>query len=152
MLAPPQRCHLVRRLRSVGYHQETSCTTNLPGDASILGCPLATPEQRARRRAQRETAKAVKEHRTRLGAQTRQARQTRQQYLDYLVDNPGARPEKGTEEGRSLAREAGLARWNKADKRYLVFADYWYHADDEEDEDLRYEEGGRRQDLYPEEE
>jgi hypothetical protein len=118
----------------VGYHQETSCTTNLPGDTSILGCPLATPEQRARRRAQRETAKAVKERRTRLGSQTKQARKTRQQYLNHLIEHPEDRPDKDTEEGRSLAREAGLARWNKADTRYLIFADYWYHADNEEEE------------------
>lgn len=106
-----------------------------------------TEAQRARARAQRATAKAVREQRRQLPRQTTQrARETRTQYLERMLANPQDRPvDKQSPEGKSLAREAGLARWHKADSRYLDFSDYWYHkrdedAGDEEDFYIDYED------------
>ena len=95
-----------------------------------------TEAQRARARAQRATARAVREQRRQLPRQTTQrARETRREYLERMLANPNQRPGKDTPEGKSLAREAGFARWHKADSRYLDFSDYWYHKRDEESGD-----------------
>ena len=98
---------------------------------------MASEQARARRRAQRATAKAVRANRRQLPRQTTQrARETRREYLERMLAHPEQRPvDKSSPEGKSLAREAGLARWHKSDARYLDFQDYWYHKNDEDSED-----------------
>ena len=93
---------------------------------------MATPEQRARRRAQRETAKAVKARQPRLQSITRSARQGRIDYANRVIAGTEPMPEKGTREANNLASLAGKARHGKADPRFeKAFAHFWYHKNDE---------------------
>lgn len=84
----------------------------------------------SRARAQRATAKAVREQRRQLPARvTAHARRTRGEYLEWLLKHPEAQPAKDSIEGRSLAREASLSRYGKADARYeAAWKDYWYRT------------------------
>lgn len=88
---------------------------------------MATAEQRARRRAQRETAKAVKEHRRQLPSGIRErVREAMFNYGHRVLAGEESRPEKGTPEAKQLARLASLARWNKADPEFEAFEEYFY--------------------------
>ena len=97
-------------------------------------------DARARARAQRATARAVKERRRQLPQRvTQRATETRRAYLERMLANPSQRPEpdRNNPLSRSLAREAGKASWHKADERYLDFSNHWYHKKrDEDDEEI----------------
>lgn len=118
---------------------------------------MATDAQRARRRAQRETAKYVRESRaaakrratipSRLPlSTTKKARQAATEYGYSVLNGENPYPPKGSAEGRQLAHLAGKARWGKADAQFLVaFAQYFYHDEknsepDEADEQYEYED------------
>lgn len=97
---------------------------------------MATEAQRARRRAQRATARAVREKRTQLPPSvTRQAKQSREDYIDYLRAHPEAI---GPQDHKELARRASYAQWeekkpgmhpnaNPADA--TEWAQFFYHKD-----------------------
>lgn len=112
-----------------------------------------TPEQRARRRAQREIAKRVKEgrrpgeHYRRIlpGKYSKEYRQARVDYARAIMRGDIPRPPKNSLEGRSLAGLASSARWGHAPAEFQnAFKDYWYHKSDrrmaEEDEEYREDE------------
>jgi hypothetical protein len=89
---------------------------------------VATPEQRARRRAQRATAKAVRERRRQLPASiTARARAASPDYGHDVIAGVQPEPAPGTPEARSLARLGSLARYGKADPAFLVFEKFYYH-------------------------
>jgi hypothetical protein len=112
---------------------------------------MATDAQRARRRAQRATAKAVRENRAKIKARikperrlpettTRKARQAATEYGYRVLNGTEPTPRKGTPEGRQLAHLAGKARWGKADPVFLAaFQQYFYH-DDKPSEDAAEEQ------------
>ena len=100
---------------------------------------MATNEQRARRRAQRETAKRVKESKAtgkykpviprniRAGV-----RAAREKYGYDVISGREPYPPKNSAEGRNLASLAGKARHGKADPIFeSKFKQYWYHKNDE---------------------
>jgi hypothetical protein len=90
---------------------------------------MATDKQRARRRAQRATAKAVKENRTQLPKAVTKP-QARARTVNALETLTGKRPmpEEGTWESKELARQGSLSRYGKADPRFeAAFKRYWYH-------------------------
>jgi hypothetical protein len=117
---------------------------------------MATAEQRARRRAQRETAKSVKafarakregrEPPRRLPiAVTKQAREAATKYGHRVLNGEDPYPAKRTAEGNQLARLASLASHGKADPAFIpAFQQYWYHykehEPDEADEEYEYDE------------
>lgn len=86
----------------------------------------------SRARAQRRTAKAVREKRRQLPPSfSKRARQTHEEYLQWLLEHPEAKPAKDSLEGRALARKASLSRWGKADPRYKeAWKEYWYRKDE----------------------
>lgn len=87
---------------------------------------------RARRRAQRETAKAVRESRTRLGSINRGVQKGRRDYADRVIAGTEPMPEAGTKESKNLASLGSKARWGKADARYeKAFSKFWYHKNDD---------------------
>jgi hypothetical protein len=98
---------------------------------------MASPEQRARRRAQRATARRVKApegYKPVLGRETAKARLTHHDYLQMLLDHPDAiRPE----DHKMLARQASYAYWeNKepgrhpnTDPRYSAWSEFFYHKE-----------------------
>lgn len=98
---------------------------------------MASESQRARRRAQRQTAQRVKSrggYQPVLRPQTQRARMAHRDYLQMLLDNPDAiRPE----DHKMLAREASNAYWDNkepgrhpgADPRYEVWSEFFYHRD-----------------------
>jgi hypothetical protein len=105
---------------------------------------MATPEQRLRRRAQRDTAARVKA--------ARQPHAKYQKVLPKSITEPYRKrlaahaydvmagrapaPAKGTLEARQLARLASLARHGKADPRFeAAFKQYWYNDKEEEEEE-----------------
>lgn len=107
---------------------------------------MATPEQRARRAAQRATAANVRKGRGYTPVVPRSTRAAvrhgREAYGDRLLAS-GERPPKGSPEGNNLASLAALARHGKADPKYLAFKDYWYHKNDEKnDADIEDESSG----------
>jgi hypothetical protein len=97
---------------------------------------MATESQRARRRAQRETAKAVRARRTQLPPSvTRPTKVARENYIDYLRAHPEAI---GPSDHKELARRASYAQWeqkkpgmhpnaNPAD--LAEWAQFFYHKD-----------------------
>jgi hypothetical protein len=93
-----------------------------------------TPAER--RRAQRETARAVHDRRTRLpSAINRGYQQGRRDYADRVIAGREPMPEMGTREAKNLASLAGKARWGKADPRYeKAFSQFWYHKDEPAEE------------------
>ena len=122
----------MRRLASCN----ASATT--PGYAGRSDVLMATPEQRARRRAQRETAKRLEGKRytpvipsgTKAGA-----RAAREAYGHRVMAGTDPRPPKGSREGKNLARLAALAKTGKVDPAFeAAFKDYWYHKNDEKNE------------------
>jgi hypothetical protein len=103
---------------------------------------MATNEQRARRRAQRETAKRVKEGRATgkykpvipRGIRA-SVRASREQYGRDVIAGREPYPPKNSAEGRNLASLAGKARHGKADPIFeQKFKQYWYHKNDEKSE------------------
>ena len=100
---------------------------------------MATDEQRARRRAQRETAKRVKEGRATgkykpvIPRNIRAAvRKSREQYAHDVIAGREPYPPKNSAEGRNLASLASKARHGKADPIFETkFKQYWYHKNDE---------------------
>lgn len=118
---------------------------------------MATDAQRARRRAQRETAKAVRENKARIKARqkpisrlplstTKRAREAATKYGWSVINGENPYPRKGTPEGNQLAHLAGKARWGKAAPEFLAaFQQYFYHDEkrtdsDEADEEFEYED------------
>lgn len=130
---------------------------------------MATPEQRARRAAQRATAARVRETRTPGGKYTpvisrgvrAGVRAAREAYANDVIAGREPWPAKGSPEAKNLASLAGKARWGKADAAYIAaFNKYWYHKDDESDADVEdnadYEsdtdsgnDDGNPEELYP---
>ena len=108
---------------------------------------MASEAQRARRRAQRELAKIVKENKGKAAGErksilprnlTNPAREATRRYADEVIAGNINEPEKGSLEAKSLARLASLARWGKEDAIYeAAFQKYWYHTrrDEEPDEE-----------------
>ena len=102
---------------------------------------MATPEQRARRKAQRATARAVKERRRQLPrGVTERARVAPTEHARAIlrgeIEEPA--PDRHNMESRSLARQASLARWGKADAEFAAFEHHFYKhrkSQDEEDEE-----------------
>lgn len=90
---------------------------------------------RARRRAQKETAKALKDNRLRLGTMNRGVQKARRAYADRVIAGTEEMPEAGTKEAKNLGSIASKARWGKADVKYeKAFSKFWYHKDDQKDE------------------
>lgn len=105
---------------------------------------MATEEQRARRRAQRETAARVKAGRT-AGIVPRGVRQSirasREAYARDVIAGREQYPPVRSPEGNNLASLASKARWGKADPIFeKKFSKYWYHKDDEKDNDADIED------------
>lgn len=101
---------------------------------------MASAEQRSRRRAQRETAKAVRQARQtgqkyqpRISRATRSAvRQGQINYAQRVLDGTEKEPAKGTPQSKELARVAGWSAAGKADPRFeAAFAKHWYHFKDD---------------------
>lgn len=98
---------------------------------------MASPEQRARRRAQRQTAQRVRApggYEPVLRQQTKRARESNREYLQMLLDNPDAiKPE----DHKMLARQASYAYWEEkepgrhpgADSQYSVWSEFFYHRE-----------------------
>lgn len=93
---------------------------------------MATDEQRARRRAQRATAKAVQEKRKILprsvSGKTRQTA-ARIEYARKVANGDLPAPKKGTAESRNLGSLASFQRWGKLgpDLDWLSeFERFWY--------------------------
>jgi hypothetical protein len=116
---------------------------------------MATKEQRARRRAQRETAKRVKANRAKSASERitvipksfkKQARLANEAYARQVLAGNIPKPGQESQEGRMLARLASNARHGKADKRFSRFEEYWYHnkAQNFGAEAQTYEEGNMR--------
>jgi hypothetical protein len=102
---------------------------------------MATDDQRARRRAQRETAARVKAGRSgkyqpalprAVRAPTRAAREA---YANAVISGREPYPPAGSREAKNLASLASKARWGKANAAYeAAFNQYWYHKNDEKNE------------------
>jgi hypothetical protein len=99
---------------------------------------MATPEQRANRRAQRANARNLRQRdytpviprSTKAGA-----RAAREAYGHRVMAGTDPRPPKESREGKNLARLASLAKVGKVDPAFEeAFKDYWYHKDDEKNE------------------
>lgn len=100
---------------------------------------MATDAQRARRRAQRETAQYVRESRaykktgkrppSRLGKSiTQPSREAQARYAYSVINGTEPYPAKRTKEGDQLARMASFASRGKADPAfYAAFQQYFYH-------------------------
>jgi hypothetical protein len=98
---------------------------------------MASSEQRARRRAQRETARRLREpggYKPVLRRETSRARESHREYLNMLLDNPDAiRPE----DHKMLARQASYAYWEGKEpgrhpgtnERYEVWSEFFYHRE-----------------------
>jgi hypothetical protein len=97
---------------------------------------MATDEQRARRRAQRETAKRVKVNRGKPASERitvipksfkKQAKLSNEAYARGVIAGTVAKPEQGSQEAKMLARLASNARHGKASAEFSRFEEYWYH-------------------------
>lgn len=107
-----------------------------------------TPAQkRAHQKAQRDTARRVREFKRPGGKYTPvlpkniriASKKATIKYGYYMLDHPNELPPKGSLEGKQLARLASWASHGKADPRFeAAFSMYWYKddtADDTVDED-----------------
>ena len=95
--------------------------------------------------AQRATARAVREQRTRLPVSiNRGYQQARMDWAHAVMRGDIPMPAPGTMEAKNLASLAGKASWGKADPAFeRAFSKYWYHHKEQNmgpDAD-RYEEG-----------
>ena len=91
---------------------------------------MATPEQRARRRAQRATAKAVKERRRQLPPSvTKRYRETFYGHARDIIDGrePEPTPDKNNAESRALASLASHAFRGHAPEEFAAFKNHFYH-------------------------
>lgn len=97
---------------------------------------MATPEQRALRRAQRETAQRVRASRQPGGKYQRvlpksitgPSMRAQTAYATAVLEGREPYPTKGTAESKQLARMGSYSRWHKADARFLdAFQQYFYH-------------------------
>ena len=100
---------------------------------------MATPEQRARRRAQRATAKAVKEHRRQLPSGiTKRAKEAFYAHASDILNgqSPEPAPDKNNAESRALASLASHAFRGHAPEEFAAFKNHFYHkrAIEEEEE------------------
>lgn len=92
---------------------------------------MATDAQRARRRAQRATAAAVRDRRRQLPAHITRAAINApidfgQRVIDGDTDEPA--PDRHNPESRQLARLASLAKYGKAPAEFLdAFESHFYH-------------------------
>jgi hypothetical protein len=122
---------------------------------------MATDAQRARRRAQRATAKAVRENRAKIKARikperrlpettTRKARLAATEYGYRVLDGREPRPAVGSKDGRQLARLASFAHNGKADDAFKAFDIYFYHNKEQNfgPDAETYEEGNTRDSFY----
>jgi hypothetical protein len=108
---------------------------------------MATDAQRARRRAQREIAKVVRENKARKKAgikpvrilpptTTKTAREAPAKYGYSVLNGTNPYPVKESKEGNQLARLASLASHGKADPAFLAaFQQYFYHDENHTDND-----------------
>lgn len=113
---------------------------------------MASDEQRARRRAQRETAARVQAGRRdkyvpglsrAIRAPTRAARES---YANDVIAGREPYPPKGSREGNNLASLASKARHGKADPAYeKAFSRYWYHIKDEAPSEADIEDSADRE-------
>jgi hypothetical protein len=90
---------------------------------------MATAEQRARRSAQRRTAKAVREKRTQVPSGYKTGvKAARIDYYNGVISGKYPAPAPGTMEAKNLASIASLASRGKAPAKYeKAFKEYWYH-------------------------
>ena len=90
---------------------------------------MATDEQRARRRAQRELAKAIHSgQRNILPSHLKgTAKRANEAFARDVISGKEAKPAPGSLEARNLARLASNARHGKASKNFSKFEEYWYH-------------------------
>jgi len=91
---------------------------------------MATPEQRARRRAQRATAKAVKERRKQLPkAVTGRAKKAFYGHAQDILNGqaPEPAPDKNNAESRALASLASHAFRGHAPEEFAAFKNHFYH-------------------------
>lgn len=99
---------------------------------------MPTPEQRARRAAQRATARAVKERRRQLPRNiTKKAIEAPIEHARAILRGEIAEPspDRFDPESRSLARLASLARWGKADPDFEAFERHFYRRRKQQEED-----------------
>lgn len=98
---------------------------------------MASPEQRARRRAQRETARRVHApggYKPVLGKESKGSKQAQQAYFQNLLNHPEAIE---TRDHKALARQASYAYWEEknpgshpgADPRYSTWSEFFYHRE-----------------------
>jgi hypothetical protein len=90
---------------------------------------MATPAEA--RRTRREVAKAVRERRRILPrSYTTKARKAPSEYAERVLRGEEPRPEKGTAEGRQLARMGSYSRLGRANPEFFpAFRDYFYHKE-----------------------
>jgi hypothetical protein len=126
---------------------------------------MATDAQRARRRAQRATAKAVRENKARIKAKkevvrhlpkgtTARARRAAIEYGHKVLNGQEPRPAIGSKDGNQLARLASYAHKGKADEAFKVFDIYFYHNKEQNfgPDAQTYEEGNQNDSFYEDEE
>jgi hypothetical protein len=107
---------------------------------------MATAEQRARRRAQRQTASRVRSKTLSFPKElTRGYKQARIDYGNRVLNGQEPYPEFGTPEARQLASLASLAYHNKGNvppEFLAAFEQYFYHdemrPDVPQSEDIEY--------------
>jgi hypothetical protein len=90
---------------------------------------MASEEQRARRRAQRELAKSVREHRRHIlpgSMKGTAARKANLAYADGVLNGTIPQPAKGTLESRMLARLASQSQWGQIDPKYQALSNHFY--------------------------
>lgn len=102
---------------------------------------MASDEQRARRRAQRETAKRLQAGRNYQPVIPRAIRgaalRGRQSYADRVIAGKENMPVMGTAESKNLASIASKAAHGKADKKYEKhFSKYWYKHKEIKDREI----------------
>lgn len=126
-----------------------------------------TPEQRARRAAQRANAARLRENERRKAAGesripllnrilTSGARRAQYKYGDQIINGQIQEPMLGEVGSKTLASLASKADLGKAPDRFLVFRNHWYHMAKDEpateiEVDIEYEEPEDEDDIYPEE-
>lgn len=98
---------------------------------------MASADQRARRRAQRETARRVKApggYKPVLQRESKGSKQAQRKYLQNLLNNPS---EIQPSDHKNLARQASYAYWEQkepgrhpnVDPRYDSWSEFFYHRE-----------------------
>lgn len=90
--------------------------------------PAQPRDQRAVRAARRAARASAKGHTRVLPRSfTRRSRELNEAYVQGVFNGQIQEPPIGSLEGKTLARAAAKARWNKADPQYeAAFNKYWY--------------------------